>query len=113
MKAGKLRHRIVFEQPVENPGPFNEARFNWTTYREVWAEVRPMSGREYFASQQAQSDVSHEITTRYLAGVTPRMRVRFGSRIFDIRAVMNVEERNIQLRILAVEHGVQNSGVSQ
>jgi SPP1 family predicted phage head-tail adaptor len=40
---------------------------------------------------------------RYRAGVTPKNRIRFGTRFFDIRLVIDHEERHERLEILAEE----------
>ena len=51
----------------------------------VWAAVDPVSGREYYAAEQAQSEVTHKVRLRYRAGVTPGMRVLLGQRRLHIR----------------------------
>lgn len=112
MRAGRLRHRITIENPVESPGAYNEARFIWQKLIDTWASVKPLQGREYFASQQAQSEVTHEVMMRYCEGITPRSRVVFGERVFDIRGVINTDERCIELKLMCVEHGAENLGVS-
>jgi len=51
--------------------------------------------------------VNSEVTTRmrgrYLNGISSIMRVKYGTRIFSIVAVINIDERNREIEILAKE----------
>ena len=77
----------------------------WSTYATVQASIEPISGREYFAAQSTQADVTHRIRIRYLSGIVPKMRVSYNSRIFDILSVINVGERNRELQLMCRESG--------
>ncbi len=86
-KIGKLRHRVTIEQVSESQDADGSVIEIWSAYAVVQASIEPMSGREYFAAQSTQADVTHRISLRYLSGVTPKMRVNYSSRIFDILAI--------------------------
>lgn len=107
MRAGLLRKRLVFERPTETLVA-GEAVKTYATLFEAWGEIRPLSGRELFQSNMTQAELSHRISVRYQAGKVPKTsdRVRYGDRAFDITAVMNVDERNRELVVMAVERGV-------
>lgn len=77
MRAGRLRHRVVIEQRTEGTADaFGAPALTWTTFATRWADVRPLQGRELFAAQQVQANVSHAVRLRHLAGVLPDMRLR-------------------------------------
>lgn len=115
MRAGRLRHLVELQHnapAVSNK--LNEPTDNWQTLASVWASIRPMSGREFFAAQQVQSDVSHEIKIRYFPGLTPKDRVRWFevrpggqdvTRVFDIKAVLPPDEEYREIRLMCTEHG--------
>ena len=103
MKIGKLRHRILIEQAAETRDADGSVIEAWSAYATVQASIEPLSAREYFAAQSTQADVTHRINLRYLAGVTPKMRVSYGSRLFDILSVINVGERNRELQLICRE----------
>ena len=84
MRIGKLRHRIAIERFTETRDTDGSVIETWSTYATVQSSIEPISGREYFAAQSVQADITRRITIRYLSGVIPKMRVKFGSRIFDI-----------------------------
>jgi SPP1 family predicted phage head-tail adaptor len=87
-----MRHPVTIQEAVESTNGVGETVETWTTLDEVWASIEPISGREFQAVQQIAAETTHKVTIRYLAGVTPKHRVLFGSRVFDILAVRNVEE---------------------
>ena len=106
MRAGRLRHLVVLQRRDDTAAPnaFNEPADAWTDLATVWAAIEPISGREFFAAQQVQSEVSHRITIRYYAGLTTKDRVKFGERLFDIRAVLDRDERHVEMQLMCTEH---------
>jgi SPP1 family predicted phage head-tail adaptor len=112
MKAGALRHLVSVQQRSATIDSVGDVSDSWTTLFSDHAEIRPLSGRELLAAQAIQSEITHQITVRYRTeyanpvSVTP-LRVLFGARVFDITAVMNLDERNREVRMMARE-GVSN-----
>ncbi len=103
MKIGKLRHSITIEQASETQAPDGSVIETWSTFANAQASIEPISGREYFAAQTTQADVTHRSYMRYIPGIVPKMRVKYGSRIFDILSVINVNERNRELQLMCRE----------
>ncbi|HYF94423.1 MAG TPA: phage head closure protein [Symbiobacteriaceae bacterium] len=101
--AAQLRHRITLQEKQITQDTYGAEVENWVDVATVWAEVSPISGREYFAAQQVNAEVTHRIKLRYRAGVNSKMQVVFGTRIFGIESVINVGERNIEMQLMAVE----------
>ena len=54
-------------------------------------------------AQQMQADVTHRVRFRYVAGVTAKMRVLYGARIFNVLSVINPEERNREIVLMCKE----------
>jgi SPP1 family predicted phage head-tail adaptor len=106
MQAGKLRHRLTLEQSTDTNNTRGEPIPTWSTVAYVWAAIRPNSGREGLAADQMYSSATHRISIRYRAGVVPKMRFVKGARVFDINAVLNVDERNREMVCLATERGL-------
>lgn len=105
---GKLRHRLTIEEEVrvaDGGGGFDLSWQAIATEPVVWGRVTPLSGREVLRASQLQTPVSHRVTIRYRADVTASMRLTLGSRVFNIRALINVEERDRWLE-LTCEEGV-------
>jgi len=103
MEAGALRHRIAIQENTSTENSRGEKVPGWTTYYQCWASVADLSGREFFEANQSQSQISTEIRMRYKSGITPQMRVVFGSRAFEIVSVANPMGRNKELVLLCTE----------
>jgi head-tail adaptor len=65
----------------------------------VWASVEPASAAdvERRSQVQVQGQITHFVTIRYLAGVTVRAIVEFGTRVFHVKGVQNWQERKVFL----------------
>ncbi|ABR74602.1 head-tail adaptor protein [Actinobacillus succinogenes] len=103
MNIGKLRHRITLQKQINTVNDYGAAVTTWKNVATVWADVRPLSGREYFAAQQVQSEVTTQIWLRHLPGIVPTMRVKFSERTLEILSVLNTQERNISLQLMCKE----------
>lgn len=106
MRAGKLRHRVTIQSPPSTRNEYGEEEQDsddWTTFARVWAAVIPLSGRELWNAQQVQGDVTHRVEIRYLQGINPKMRVKFGERFLNIASVMNLDERNVEMHLMCME----------
>ncbi len=85
----RLRHRITIEQLTVTRDAIGGVMETWSAlHQNVPAEIVPLSGREFIAAQSTQSSVSLRITVRYLAGLTPLMRVVHGSNVYNVEAVL-------------------------
>ena len=100
---GRLRHRLALEAVSRSPDGGGGASETWTTVTIVWAEITPTGGTESVDADALTGRISHEIVFRYRPDVAPAMRLRGASRIFEIAAVIDVDERRRWLRCLCVE----------
>ena len=108
MRAGTLRRRLVIQSRSTSQDTAGEAVATWTTVATVWADIAPISGRELVTAQAISAEISHQITLRYQAALANTkamagMRAVYGGRNFNIHAVMNEDERNRMLTLLASE----------
>jgi SPP1 family predicted phage head-tail adaptor len=71
----------------------------------VKASITPASARdlEKLASGTVIAQATHVITLPYHPGVTTATRVVFRGRLFSLTSVINLEERNVQLKCIGVE----------
>jgi SPP1 family predicted phage head-tail adaptor len=56
----------------------------WTTLATVRADVAPLDGREYYAAQQVNSEITYKVRMRYISGVTSGSRVVWGSEVLEV-----------------------------
>jgi SPP1 family predicted phage head-tail adaptor len=93
----------VIQQVTEGQDATGAVTESWDTFATVWSSLEPIAGREYFEAKQTMADTTHRIRIRYLSGVVPKMRVLFGSRIYNITEIINYMERNVELHLMATE----------
>ncbi len=100
---GRLRHRLTLEAASRAPDGGGGADENWSAIATIWASIAPASGAETVDADALRGRISHEIVFRYRSGIAPAMRLRHGTRMFDIAAVLDVDERRRWLKCLCVE----------
>lgn len=103
MRLGPLRHRVTIqfeERQSDGAGGYLPM---WRDLDTVWANVQPISGNEALVARQLQDTVTHKVTMRYRTSVTAAMRLKFGTRLFNIREVRNFDERNHKLELRCEE----------
>lgn len=102
MNPGILRHVVTIQQraPLSpSANSIGEGDYAWTTFRSTRARIVQAKGNERVASEAEESVADVEITVRYSEGIAAGMRVVHGSVYYDIRNVVNIEERNRELRL--------------
>lgn len=109
MRGGALRHLIRVEQKTIDVSGDGDRTETWTTFAEVWASVETGNGREFFAARQVIADLTHTIRMRYIVDITPDMRIAYDdlktgcTRYFDIKSILNPDERDEMLTMQATE----------
>jgi len=103
IQSGTLKHRIIFQQKTNVSDGMGSSYEKWSTFATRWAAIWPVKAMERIENAQEGQETTHRIKIRYLAGVTAQMRVLYGSRTFEINSVINPDEANRELEILATE----------
>lgn len=106
--AGKLRHKVQLQTRVETQdATTGEMGVAWVTTAEPWAEIVPMSAREFIAAQAEQSEVRGRIVIRYRSNVDASMRVVYRGEHYVIHGVMRDAESGREHLTLMVGAGVR------
>ena len=104
MPAGFLRERIAIEQESNASDGQGGSTISWTNVCTIWGRVSPIRGREVQQGAQVQDETMHRITIRYRTDITPKMRAVWGSRIMNIREVINPDEHKKYLQLTVDEN---------
>ena len=109
MRAGALRHRLTIESKTAG-SPTRTATgasaLSWATLLTVWGSLEPLSGRRLEAAQATWPQATFEARIRFRSEVTSAdtagtpLRLSFGGRYFPVGKVLNLEERDVELRLL-------------
>lgn len=104
MEAGKLRHRVRVQVNRGVPDAAGEVQQAWVDFvPERWASITSLSGTAALIANQVNKDMLHEVSMRWFPGLTEEMRLVFKGRNLEIDSLNNVDERDIEWRMLAKE----------
>lgn len=117
INAGKYRHIVTFQKLKEVQDSYGETSINvnenWEDALTARVGIFPISGREALSEDIRQGEISHRIVLRYTKGIDSTMRIKFGTRIFEITSPpVNSLERNNELLLFCKERDVLPTGVN-
>lgn len=101
--AGKLRHIITIERETSTSDGAGGSTITWSAVATPRAFIKPMSGGERLQAMRLESTVTHRIFIRYRDDLLTSDRINFNGRLMQIRALINLEERNRWIEIYADE----------
>jgi SPP1 family predicted phage head-tail adaptor len=101
MEIGKLDKRVTLQRRSATLDAYGQEVNTWVTAATVWANVRPVSGKEKSSMATIDAMMTHKVTVRYNVDFMPPTKVdawrivyptKAGTRIFDIKAAQDVDE---------------------
>lgn len=99
MVAGRLRNRVNIMANTPTRDEYGDESDSWAAVESgVWCEIVPLSGQEFFAARQVQSDVTHKITMRHTANAKAENRLEDeddSARVFEILTVLDRDPRHL------------------
>lgn len=93
MDAGVLDSRIAILRAASSANGFNEAVETWNTLATMWAKATPVSDGERWQAGQTLANQTYRFIIRWsrtVADVTPRDRIRYRGRDYDINGVKDI-----------------------
>lgn len=100
MTIGNRTRRVSIEARNTTKDAAGQVIEGWSVVRETWASIATLTGGEALRAQAIVASASVEIEMRYRPGITEAMRVRYGDRLYDIGAVIDVDMRHETLRLI-------------
>lgn len=97
--------RIMIKQRPIDQESFDSPISEWPDLIPVWASIEPLSGREFFAAQQSNSEVTHKVNVAYNSTIKDNMGIVYGTRSLEILYKIDPEERHIELNLMCKELG--------
>ena len=107
--AGPLREYVAIQTNSPTRDAFGDEADVWATAETVNASVKPVRGGESWAAAAVQAGVDYVFRVRYTANATPKARLSWDSRTFEIVFVKNSDpvylgaERDTFLDVMAKE----------
>lgn len=103
MNIGSMDKRITIQTKTVTYNSYNEPIESWADTSTVWAGIINSGGGEFYAAQKLNADTQSVFHIRHYAGLTTLNRIKYGSRIFEILHVNNVDEGNREMLVSAKE----------
>lgn len=104
MRAGPMRHRVEIRLKDESQTDrIGGQVVQFRTVGTAFVQITPISGRERLQGAQLDAETTHRVWMRYRSDLTPKHQLRYGSRQFNIRSIINRDERGAMLELLCEE----------
>jgi SPP1 family predicted phage head-tail adaptor len=102
--AGKLRERVTIKHKVVTGKDAKGADlFTWEVLVDnLPAEVEPLTGREFFAADQAQSSVDLRVRVRFREDITNAMQLVWNGQPHDIDSVLRPKANRAFLELMCM-----------
>lgn len=110
INAGKLRHRVIIQRPVEQQNQSTgDMVVSWVNVATVWAEIAPLSAREMVSAQVESSKVNTRITIRYREDISHEMRLIHESKnkIYNIEGILSDLESGLEYITIPASQGLR------
>jgi len=103
MRPGDLKERIKICEPTYSTGDYGDNVLNpskdWNVIATIWAAYRDLSGREFFAARQTNTEITGEFKIRYRADIKPSYKIIWGNRVLDIISPRDIDGKKQWLYI--------------
>jgi SPP1 family predicted phage head-tail adaptor len=96
-------HRMTIERRTTSQDSFGGQSSEWSVVGVYWCRISALSGRALETAQVLHSETTHDICMQYDSTITAKDRGIFRGRYFEFGVVQNVDEADIETRILASE----------
>lgn len=101
--TGRLTQQIAIEEPTATQDAYGAVTHSWAKKCYCWAAIETPSGREAILSGQPQGVLSHVVRIRYKSDITPKMRVKWGTRVLNIGSAIDPNQRHEELQLVCTE----------
>jgi SPP1 family predicted phage head-tail adaptor len=108
MKAGRLRHRVQFQELIVQMDSDGAQEPTWVDIFPalIPADIAALSGRSLIAAQAVQSKVTTRIVVRHRPGLKPSMRVIHRDTTYNIEAIIPDPDSGVHYVSLQCSSGV-------
>jgi SPP1 family predicted phage head-tail adaptor len=100
MRIGEYNRRITIETRVGGKDSSGDPNDSWVLVVKTWAKKEDLSGREFFAAQADQNEITTRFSIRYREGLQEKMRIVLGAKGYNIEAVLDRDGDRCELQLM-------------
>lgn len=101
MRAGDLKHEIILQYPKRTPDTWSGREITWIDSATVWAAVWPIRSSPVVDNQKREIEATHRFRIWFRTKINQEYRISFRGREYTIISIINPNESNIYLDIMA------------
>ena len=107
---GNKRSLVTLETMTEGAADsFGEPTRTYTTLGTAWAQIVPLRPNERLLASQIDAQITHRIEIGWaseFAALSPKDRVTYDGRTFDIVGVVDPQDNNRELHLTVLERSL-------
>lgn len=97
LHAGRLNNLVKIQKRTGAKDAYGQETERWTDIAEVWANIKPISGREQMRFGTLGTTLTHTVATHYRNDLDLPMqagawRIQYGSRMLNINSCFSLDE---------------------
>lgn len=104
MTVMSMRHRVDIYSESSDDG---DAQPEYTIFKKnVPCNVVPVSGGEVYRGRQIEADINYAVDMRWLASLSPMMKLVYGSKTLFVERIMESDGRQRYVTMFCTERQV-------
>ena len=100
VKPGELNRQITINSLTNTPDGQGGFSSSFGVFATVWAKITPMKGSEKVHSDRLSTQQLSKVMMRYISGLNQTMQVIYNSQEYQIRSIVNIDEKNEWLELM-------------
>ena len=109
--VGSLNRKVQIQKRVGIKDEYGQESQSWVKLADVWANIKPVSGREKLRNSSSESTLTDSVAIRYQANLMPvtnadAWRIVYNLRIFDINAAKEFNDARRFIIFDCIETGI-------
>ena len=103
-RVGEMDKQVIFQTgTLSSDGLGAGGSMSWADTLTCWVAIWPLRANEALDNLKTEHRVTHKIRCLYDSNINVKQRIKYGSRYFEIVSLINPDEANVELEILAEE----------
>ena len=100
---GKMRYPMKLQSATRTTDAGGGSAESWSTVATIYADIKPINAEESYRQGVIQESVTHDVYVRFRAGLSTSNRLLYESRVFNIKGVLNIDERDRFMKLSCKE----------
>lgn len=97
MDVRRLNKYITIQKPSTVKDSYGQESTEWVYVKAVWAEIKPITGREKMRAGAVEMTITHTVAIRFDADLEPLtdmdgLRIAYSGRILAIKSAIDLNE---------------------